>query len=123
VVAAPGAVDALAAARYDAVVLDDADALGPDDPALRAVSAVAAATVVIVAGLDAITSALRGPLSTVRQTAGAVVLLSPGDRFAAAKLGVSLTADMTFTGPPGRAYVCVRGDVVLAQVPLPDGPS
>jgi S-DNA-T family DNA segregation ATPase FtsK/SpoIIIE len=123
VVAAPGAVDALAAARYDAVVLDDADALGPDDPALRAVSAVDAATVVIVAGLDAITSALRGPLSTVRQTAGAVVLLSPGDRFAAAKLGVSLTADMTFTGPPGRAYVCVRGDVVLAQVPLPDGPG
>ncbi|HEX8630724.1 MAG TPA: FtsK/SpoIIIE domain-containing protein, partial [Catenuloplanes sp.] len=116
VVTAAGVVDTLATATFDVVLVDDADRLSADDPALAVATTVAGVALVVTATLDAFGGGMPGPLPALRRAATAVVLLSPPDRFSAAGLGVQISHAMAFNGPPGRAYLVVDGVPALGQV-------
>jgi hypothetical protein len=70
---------------------------------------------VVAAPIDAYGIGVRGLLKALKE-AGPVVLLSPQNSLTAAYVNMTIDRNATFTGPPGRAYLLVDGELRLGQV-------
>ena len=102
-----------------AVLVDDVEEIGPDDPALTALLAggVTDRALIVAGPVDEVRDAFRGVLVQVRKS-GTGLLLSPKSHLDANMFGVSLPRGSAFNGPPGRCQLFVRGRYVsLLQVP------
>lgn len=123
----PSALEALGAGAIGAtgerplvVLVDDAEQLDPDDGWLTALaSSPAGQCAVIVAGtVEPLRDVFRGfPLHAKRSGSG--LLLSPKHHLDAGVFNATLPRGAGFAGPPGRAYLFLRGrPTALVQLPL-----
>lgn len=116
-VVAPSELGAVLDARVDVVAVDDADVATFDDAVVTALTRGPA--LVVAAQLDKFGFGARGLLAAAKKTAGPVVLLSPPNHLDAGNVGVQIERGAGFSGPPGRAYVQLGGQLLLGQVPDP----
>ena len=107
----------LGGGKPDLVVIDDADLVHFDDQIVTALTGRNAPPLAVGGLIDAFGFGARGIMAAARRTPGASVLLSPPNHLAASNVGVSIDRGDGFTGPPGRAYVSIDGNVALCQVP------
>lgn len=98
----------------DVLVVDDADLVVWDDALVDLL--VSGPRLVVGGLLDGFGFGATGLVKAVRRAIGPVVLLSPPSHLAADGVGVKIDRGAAFTGPPGRAYLSVDGEVRLGQV-------
>lgn len=98
------------------LAVDDADSVTWDDALVARLTGPGGPRLVVGALLDSFGFGARGLVAAVRRSIGPVVLLSPPNHLAADGVGVKIDRSAAFTGPPGRAFLAVRGEVVLGQV-------
>jgi S-DNA-T family DNA segregation ATPase FtsK/SpoIIIE len=110
---------ALDAGAPDVVVIDDADTAGLDDALVARLTGPRAPALAVAGLLDSFGIGVRGLLQAARNRPGPVVLLSPPNHLAAANVNVRLDRTGAFSGPPGRAWLMVDGELLLGQVPDP----
>jgi S-DNA-T family DNA segregation ATPase FtsK/SpoIIIE len=113
-----GLADALQAASPDVLVIDDVDRTVVPDQTAAVLSALDGPALILAGEIDAFGFGARGLLKAARGAEN-VVLLSPPNHLAASSVGVTISRDAAFSGPPGRAVLAVRGHNALGQVPDP----
>jgi S-DNA-T family DNA segregation ATPase FtsK/SpoIIIE len=101
------------------VVVDDADTADLGDELVAQLTAPNGPALAVAAPIDAYGIGARGLLKAALKEAGPVVLLSPPNSLTAAYVNVTIDRNATFTGPPGRAYFLVDGELRLGQVAEP----
>lgn len=104
-------------ADTDLVLVDDADSVNWDDTLVERL--VAGPRLVVGAQLDAFGFGSSGLVKAARRSIGPVMLLSPPNHLSADNVGVKIDRTAAFTGPPGRAFLSVDGEVQLGQVADP----
>lgn len=101
---------------FDAVIVDDAEALPAGAPLTEALVAGANGPLVLGSALEA--WMLPSPLlrRALRQESACAVLLCPDSTSCAGSLGFKMDRSRLFDGPPGRALCNVEGDERYLQV-------
>jgi S-DNA-T family DNA segregation ATPase FtsK/SpoIIIE len=99
------------------VVVDDGDTVDWTDDVLASLTGAGAPTLAVAAQIEAFGFGSRGLVAAVRKKIGAVVLLSPPSNLVADYVDVKIDRAMAFTGPPGRAFLSVNGELTLGQIP------
>ncbi|MDN5860574.1 MAG: hypothetical protein L0H84_18375, partial [Pseudonocardia sp.] len=109
--------EVLSAARPGLVVIDDADLTRFDDDVVLALTGQGGPPLAVAALIDSFGFGARGLVDAAKKAAGPVVLLSPPNHLLAEYVGIRIDRGAAFSGPPGRAFVSVGGELLLCQVP------
>lgn len=118
----PAQLNAVLKSPPDILVVDDADTVDWSDELLARLTVPGAPTLAISAQIESFGYGARSLVAAVRKSIGPVVLLSPPSNLAADYVDVKIDRSMAFTGPAGRAYFSISGQLLLGQVadPLSD---